>query len=71
MEVLFKEVTLNREPEAVVELNAAELTKTLWVWFYARFYKKKGPHPLNGELLGRGDGGEQQGGSSESGGGRA
>ena len=31
MEVLFKEVTLNREPEAVVELNAAELTKTLWV----------------------------------------
>ena len=35
MEVLFKEVTLNREPEAVVELNAAELTITLWVWFYA------------------------------------
>ena len=28
MEVLFKEVTLNREPEAVVELNATELTKT-------------------------------------------
>ena len=33
MEVLFKGVTLNIEPEAVVELNAAELTKTLWVWF--------------------------------------
>ena len=29
MEVLFNEVTLNIEPEAVV----AELTKTLWVWF--------------------------------------
>ena len=31
------EVALNREPEAVVELNAAELAKTLWVWFYARY----------------------------------
>ena len=29
MEVLFKEVALDREPEAVVKLNAAELTKTL------------------------------------------
>ena len=34
------EVTLNTEPEAVVELNAAELAKTLWVWFYAQFYHK-------------------------------
>ena len=41
MEVLFKEVTLNREPEAVVELNAAELTKTLWVWFYAPYTTKE------------------------------
>ena len=47
MEVLLKEGTLNREPEAVVELNAAELTKTLWY--------KKGPHPLKGELLGEGE----------------
>ena len=30
--IWFKEVTLNREPEAVVELNAAELTKTLLVY---------------------------------------
>ena len=44
---VFKELTLDREPEAVV-VNTAELTKTLWALFYAT--TKDRPHPLKGEL---------------------
>ena len=36
------------EPEAVVELNAAELTKTCGCGFMLNFTTKERPHPLKG-----------------------
>ena len=50
MEVLFKEVTLNREPEC------CRTHQNFVVWFYAQFYHKGNTAPTQGgELLGEGD----------------
>ena len=53
------------ESESVVELNAAELVKTLWVWFYAQFYHKEKTPNEGGDRVAGGGGSEGWGGGGD------